>query len=591
MTKKIYIKLAVFLVAISIISMSNIFASNITNNNNDTNINENRDVENNEIKNDENNIITEEEKKQKEELNNIIKELIKGIKTKVKNMEESIENLRDIEEYQNYPAIRLNVDTPIFGLDSVVNSKLKIRQEVCATDVAKGYSIKYIIKNNSIKLPDKYIAGIIVSTRDVKFDDTISLNDANSAVLKLMQYTKTIDNTIEFLNNQTNKIFKGYIEKAKSENILDIQRKLNKLNENLLKQDENLCMLHIILINEEDIQNYNEKIIKFNEISKKIKDNKQKVDNILISNEQLTKVQKEVLELESTMIDFSLEVEEKLNNSKENIDEEKMLIAMQKELNDRYSNIEDIVEKSVTKKVVEKVENKDETESNNQNNNIEGSNIDEQNSSTSSIDDESKQDSNNTVEEIKNYDIVSRNVLTLIYDNVIKVINEKAENKRKENEEKQKNDESQENKENNENNNAEQISDENVEDEEEKLKKKKEENENFVRELYNLYKDYMVKENKFYFDNINYTLKNTTSKISDLSKYTKSDILEEMRYIYLELPNSLENYLDNNNLNSTLETKNLSNSLNKELTRLLKVYVKTSKIYDELNVDEIKSKA
>lgn len=583
MTKKIYIKLAVFLVAISIISMSNIFASNATNiNDNNTNINENRDVENNETKNDENYVLTEEEIKQKEELNNIIKELIKGIKTKVKNMDESIESLRDIEEYQNYPAIRLNVDTPIFGLDSVVNSKLKIRQDVCATDVAKGYSIKYIIKNNSIKLPDKYIAGIIVSTRDVKFDDTISLTDANSAVLKLMQYTKIIDNTIEFLNNQTNKIFKGYIEKAKSENILDIQRKLNKLNEKLLNQDENLCMLHIILTNEEDIQKYNEKIKQFNEISKKIKDNRKKVDNILISNEQLTKVQKEVLELESTMIDFSLEVEEKLNVSKENIDEEKILIALQKELKEREKSIEDIVEKSVTKKVVEKLENTNETDNDSSNNQIDNGNSDEQNNVTSSSTEEIKQDSNNTVEEIKNYDIVSKNVLTLINDNVIKVINEKVENKIKENEENEKNKEAQENSENN---------DVEQEDEEEKLKKKKQENENFVKELFNLYKDYIVKENKFYFDNINYTLKNTTSKISDLSKYTKSDILEEMRYIYLELPSSLENYLDNNNLNSTIETKNLSNSLNKELTKLLNVYVKTSKIYDELNVDEIKSKA
>ena len=238
MTKKIYIKLAVFLVAISIISMSNIFASNITNTNqeNNTKINENQDVENNEKEENkytDKEILTEEEIKQIEQLNNIIKELIKGIKNKIKSIDDNIKRLRDIEEYKTYPAIRLNVDTPIFGLDSVVNSKLKIKQEVSATDIAKGYSIKYIVKNNSIKLPDKYIAGIIVSTKDVKFDENISLNDANATVLKLMQYTKTVDNTLEFLENQTNKIFKGYIQKSKSENLLDIQRKLNKLNDNL----------------------------------------------------------------------------------------------------------------------------------------------------------------------------------------------------------------------------------------------------------------------------------------------------------------------------------------------------------------------
>ena len=71
----------------------------------------------------------------------------------------------------------------------------------------------------------KYVAGIIVKTKDVKFDEDISLADANLSVRKLMQYSKTVDNVTEFLNNQINKIYKGYIDKSKNENITDIKRK------------------------------------------------------------------------------------------------------------------------------------------------------------------------------------------------------------------------------------------------------------------------------------------------------------------------------------------------------------------------------
>ena len=573
MTKKIYIKLAVFLVAISIISMSNIFASNITNTNqeNNTKINENQDVENNEKEENkytDKEILTEEEIKQIEQLNNIIKELIKGIKNKIKSIDDNIKRLRDIEEYKTYPAIRLNVDTPIFGLDSVVNSKLKIKQEVSATDIAKGYSIKYIVKNNSIKLPDKYIAGIIVSTKDVKFDENISLNDANATVLKLMQYTKTVDNTLEFLENQTNKIFKGYIQKSKSENLLDIQRKLNKLNDNLLKQDESLTKLHIVLTNKEDREKYNKDIELYNDLSKKIKENSRKINNILISNEELMKVQKEVLELESKMIDFSLEIDKKLDSAKENIDKEKILISLKEELKQRYSKIDNIVENSVTKKIIEKQDD------NNEDNTKELENSNEEN----------QENNIQNTEEIKNYDISSKNILTMIDENIINVIDKKIEDYKKE--------ENKEDKKDDTNVSSEDNDDiEQEENKEEVLKKKKEENENFITEVFNLYKDYILKENKFYFDNVNYILKSTTSKISDLSKYTKTDILDQMRYIYLELPSSLENYLDSNNLSSTLETRNLSDKLNEELVKLLNVYVKTSKIYDELNVNEIKTKA
>lgn len=559
MTKKIYIKIMVVFVAINIILISNVFAvDNIeeldikgADNKESISTNENKE----DIK------ISEEELKQVKELNNIIKELIKGIRNKLKIIDDKTEEIRSLEEYENYPAIRLNIDTPIFGLVSVANSKLKIKQEVTATDIAKGYSIRYIIKNNSIKMPDKYIAGIIVSTKDVKFDENISLSDANACVLKLMQYTKTVDNTIEFLNSQINKIFKGYIDKVKSENIVDIERKLNKLDENLLKQDDKLVRLYIFSITDEEKNIFEKELEKFDNLSKKIKNNKKKINNMLISNEELTKVQKEVLELEANMIDFSTEVENELKIVKEKANVEQILISVKNDLESRKKVLDEIVDKSIVKKEIKEDENTD-----NQNNDIK-----ENEDINGNIENNNNESQNETIEEKVVYDIASRNILTVINDTILNNIEQKVKyyldnNKKDEKDE-----------DNGSKDKLESISNE--------------EKENLLDEIVNLYKEYIEKENKFYQDNINLTLKNTTSKISNLTKYTKSDILEQMRYIYLQLPTSLEGYIDSNNLNSNLEKKRLSNNLKEELNRLIKVYIDVSKIYEEFNVSELKNNA
>ena len=537
MTKKIYFKLAVFLVAINILFMPNIIATANTQNENIRMINNVNTVENDDSN------LTPEELKQKEELNNIIKELIKSIKNKIITVDEKIESIRKIEEYETYPAIRLNVDTPIFGLDSIINSKLKIKQEVSATDIAKSYSIRYIIKNNSIKIPDKYIAGIIVSTKDIKFDDKISLTDANTAVIRLMQYSKTVDNVIEFLDNQTNKIFKGYINKYKSESINEVKRKLDKLNSDLLLQDEKLLYLHIASTSDESKTSYYAQIEKFNNISKKVKELENKAKNILITDEELVKVQKEVLELESTMINYSSEIDKVVENVNKNLNEKDILVALQKELNGRNEVLNKIVDNSVIKK---EVENTDE--------------------STENIE---QTDEVKTIEEIKKYEVVSENILSEIEEKILKVLDEKVKKYTITKVENEQN-----------------LSEENKNE----VKITEEEKQQIVKDCINLYKEFITKENKFYLDNINNTLENTTSKISDLSKYTKSDVLNEMRYIYLELPLSLENYLDSSNLNRVVETRTLSNNFNIELNKLLEVYIKVDNIYDELNVDEIKSR-
>lgn len=90
---------------------------------------------------------------------------------------------------------------------------------------------------------------------------------------------------------------------------------------------------------------------------------------------------------------------------------------------------------------------------------------------------------------------------------------------------------------------------------------------------------------------MNLLLQNTTNVISDLAKYTTSELTSDMKYIYLSLPDKLENNLENTNLNLNIELKELSNNLHKEIIELVNLYVKVERLYDELEVDDIKAKA
>lgn len=567
MCKKLCLKVVVILFWVYAIFVSPIFANEIQ-----TNINqeENTHVDEKVAVYSNDNLTEEELQKQKDELLKMLKEIMNQMRIDIKRIDEKFVQIRQVEEYEKYPAIRLNIDTPIFGLDSIVDSKLKIKQDVSATDIANGYSIRYILKNNSLKLPDKYLAGIIVGTRDVKLDDKISLSDANAALIKLMQYTKMIDNTLEFLENQVNKFFKGYIEKEKEEKINDILKKLTKLEENLLEQDKKIMMLSMISFDEEQVQIYQSLREKYQEISKKTKENQENVNNMLIKEQTLIKIQKEVLELESNMIDFSAEVEDDLKLAKESIDVEKMLISLQTTVKNRYQKITKLEENSVTKKEIlqekqEESEGQNKTQSEQNKENVDGS-------SESKIE---------TTEEIKNYDLTSKNILSSIEEDIIKVLDEKVKEFVKE---------EKKSAEDMENSNDPQVQEENGKKEEEK-QLSKEEKFDLLEQMYTLYQNYLIKENKFYLDNINFTLKNTTAKVSDLSKYTKSDILSQMRYIYLELPNSLEQYSDTTNFNSMLEIRTMSNQLLKELNQLLQTYMQVTKIYQTLNVDEMKNNA
>lgn len=535
----------------------------------------------------------ENQKAKKDELLKIIKELVQTLANEIKGFDDKINDIRSTDEYLNYPAIRLNIDTPLFGLNSIVENKLKITKDVSANDIANAYSIKSIIKNGSILLPDTKLGLLVISTKEVKFDDNISLNDANSAILKLIQYEKTLKNIDTFIDDQINKFFKGYIPKDKKQNIENISVRLNRLDTLLQEQDIKLLKIEIISISDENSKTYEETLKEFENLSGEMKKERKEIQNMLLSYEDITDIQKRLIDAEINMSTYSKKLDDYLDENK-SFNELEMLSLLKDILTSRKDKIEKYIDNATL--VTEISKQSDEFESNMQ--------ISKQENDDTSI--ENKVDSTDknltqdvvenksdnelegtqfevSTEEKKVYDITYSNILDELESCILKV-----DEKIKEYESKS-----------SDTDNTKQLQDgdETITKDDDKIEDSKAENEiadrkeKLLGEMILVYKEFLAKENKFYTDNMNLLLQNTTNVISDLAKYTTSELTSDMKYIYLSLPDKLENNLENTNLNLNIELKELSNNLHKEIIELVNLYVKVERLYDELEVDDIKAKA
>ena len=535
----------------------------------------------------------ENQNAKKDELLKIIKELVQTLANEIKGFDDKINDIRSTDEYLNYPAIRLNIDTPLFGLNSIVENKLKITKDVSANDIANAYSIKSIIKNGSILLPDTKLGLLVISTKEVKFDDNISLNDANSAISKLIQYEKTLKNIDTFIDDQINKFFKGYIPKDKKQNIENISVRLNRLGTLLQEQDIKLLKLEIISISDENLKTYEETLKEFENLSGEMKKERKEIQNMLLSYDDITDIQKRLIDAEINMSTYSKKLDDYLDENK-SFNELEMLSLLKDILTSRKDKIEKYIDNATL--VTEISKQSDEFESNMQ--------ISKQENDDTSI--ENKVDSTDknltqdvvenksdnelegtqfevSTEEKKVYDITYSNILDELESCILKV-----DEKIKEYESKS-----------SDTDNTKQLQDgdETITKDDDKIEDSKAENEiadrkeKLLGEMILVYKEFLSKENKFYTDNMNLLLQNTTNVISDLAKYTTSELTSDMKYIYLSLPDKLENNLENTNLNLNIELKELSNNLHKEIIELVNLYVKVERLYDELEVDDIKAKA
>lgn len=472
----------------------------------------------------------ENEEATKKELLLVIDECINDIKNEIKSIDKILDELDKTEEYEAYPAVRLNIDTPFFGLNSMVNNKLKIKNEVSTVDVARGYSIKDIVNNKSIKLPDFTVGNIVVSTRDVKFDENISVEDAKEAILKLVQYISQTKNTKELVNKRINYIFEGYIPKEKLEKITNLENRLDEINSKLVSTDNDI--LCIKLLNNDE--NSKALVEKYYTINNKIYNEKKLLDNMLLSYENLQDIEKEIATIEIDNINYTKDVSKEKGNLTKDINIDLLLNNTKNILTEKQKNLEEYEKNSnievEVKESLNEEENKDEVKT-----------------------------------ETRHYDVTSKHIIE--YEkNLIKTLDEKIQYYLPE--------EKNESEENN----------ENVNEEKDKREISADEKKSILDEVLKLYNDYLARENKFYLDNLNYILRDTTYKLSKLPDYTDSNTVKEIKYIYISLPTELDNMLDEYGTKYTFKTDRLTTNLLDRLLKISKCNVQVNVEYDKYNL-------
>lgn len=456
----------------------------------------------------------------KQELILVINDCVNEIKNNLKEMDKVLEQLDKTEEYEKYPAIRLNIDTPFFGLGAMVDQKLKIKNEVSTVDVAKGYSIKNITNNMSIKLPDFKVGNIVVSTRDVKFDENISIEDAKASILKLVQYISQTKNTSELLNKRINHVFEGYIPKEKSDKINSLNNKLVEISNNIISKDEDIITITLISNDE----NSKEIVSKYYDINNRIYILEKTLDNVLLSKEKLESIEKESINLELESLEYLKKVSNEKDKITNELNIELLLNNTMEVLKNKKIALDEYVSKSFTY-LEDSLNDQDEI------------NSDEK-------------------EKIQQYEITSKYIIdyeqTLLnsLDDKIKyyIATNTDENI---NEEK------------------------NISDDEKK---------SLLRDVIKLYNDFVSKENKFYLDNLNYILRDTTYKLSKLPEYTDAKTVKDVKYIYVSLPEEIDDLLDKYNSKSTLQTEALTNSLKDRLLRIVDSNIQVNMEYSKYNL-------
>ena len=456
----------------------------------------------------------------KQELILVIKDCVNEIKNNLKEMDKVLEQLDKTEEYEKYPAIRLNIDTPFFGLGAMVDQKLKIKNEVSTVDVAKGYSIKYITNNMSIKLPDFKVGNIVVSTRDVKFDENISIEDAKTSILKLVQYISQTKNTSELLNKRINHVFEGYIPKEKSDKINSLNNKLVEISNNIISKDEDIITITLISNDETS----KEIVSKYYDINNRIYNLEKNLDNVLLSKEELESIEKESINLELESLEYLKKVSNEKDKITNELNIELLLNNTMEVLKNKKIALDEYVSKSFTY-LEDSLNDQDEINSDDK-------------------------------EKIQQYEITSKYIIDY-EQTLLNSLDDKIKYYIPTNTDENINEEK------------------NISDDEKK---------SLLRDVIKLYNDFVSKENKFYLDNLNYILRDTTYKLSKLPEYTDAKTVKDVKYIYVSLPEEIDDLLDKYNSKSTLQTEALTNSLKDRLLRIVDSNIQVNMEYSKYNL-------
>lgn len=504
----------------------------------------------------------DDELKQKEEIIKIIEGYLSEIEQKLYSIDSKIANSKKQKEFEYYPAIRLNIDTPMFGMSSLVENKLKVKRDISTSDVANGYSIRDIVENNSIRLPDSILGSIVVSTKKYEISTDMTMSQLKLTLVKCIQYLSQVDSADVFVDNQINNIFKDYINENKKSTIKDIRNRNDKMEKSLVDISDKITILSLLGV---DVTSYKENYFS---VSGQLYNIDQSAKNTLILEDELTELVKTSLTNESSILDLQSTVNKSYEEALKNVDYQKLLENVSKDYETRTDRMNDYIEASTTqtKEVV------------------------------------------NDKEEIKttiNYDVTSR--ATLEYMQLeLSNINTQLDDYVKEQEELQKAEKQEAEQEKNEEQEGKESDFQNEEDtlsninQQENTESKDEnaiveENRQKIDTLYSKYKELLSRENNFYINNINMLLKDSNDKVSSIIAEIDSgievdnDIFNYTKYVYIDLPNNLTSYINENNMDSTIELDNLITKLLNQLKDLSDKNNKITTMYNNMITEILKS--
>ena len=280
--------------------------------------------------------------------------------------------------------------------------------------------------------------------------------------------------------------------------------------------------------------------------------------NTLILDDELTELVKTSLTNESEILDLQNSVNKAYEEALKNVDYGILLGNIKKEYESRTNRMDEYIEASITQ--TKEIEN-------------------------------DKEEIKTTV----NYDVTSR--ATLEYMQLeLNDINAQIDEYNKQQEEIKQQQEDTENQQNTSENDDQTQQDTAVKEEQNKSESEiVEENRQKIDTLYKKYEEFLSRENNFYINNINMLLKDSNDKVSsiiveiDSGIEVKNDIFEYTKYVYIDLPNNLTKYINENSMNSIMELNNLINLLVNQLKDLSSKNTNITKMYDDMITEILKS--
>ena len=299
-----------------------------------------------------------------------------------------------------------------------------------------------------------------------------------------------------------------------------MNNKLVEISNNIISKDEDIITITLIS-NDEDSK---EIVSKYYDINNRIYNLEKTLDNVLLSKEELESIEKESINLELESLEYLKKVSNEKDKITNELNIEVLLNNTMEVLKNKKIALDEYVSKSFTY-LEDSLNDQDEINSDDK-------------------------------EKIQQYEITSKYIIdyeqTLLnsLDDKIKyyIATNTDENI---NEEK------------------------NISDDEKK---------SLLRDVIKLYNDFVSKENKFYLDNLNYILRDTTYKLSKLPEYTDAKTVKDVKYIYVSLPEEIDDLLDKYNAKSTLQTEALTNSLKDRLLRIVDSNIQVNMEYSKYNL-------